>query len=214
MDDPDSWRSTGLGFASSTAAAQFAGQPLDRALEGHLARDMQGAGASDYGSDSGSSSSSDDDGDSDGTDSSSGSDSKDGSDEDAAPSSSGLAASEPVVIDAAGRQQRWHDLSPQQRFPVQTRHEVTPPPAAGSSSRGAIKHNQRGQPSSRELLVESISTSLLLSNRQGCQPEFQSEALSAAVAAATTAAAVLAKLQVAQYAGVCVCVPAASLRAG
>jgi hypothetical protein len=184
------------GFASTTAAAQFAGQDLDHALEGHLAGDMQGAGASD--SDSSSSDSESD------SDSSSGSDSEEGSNETKQLGSSSLAASGPVVVDAAGRQQRWQDLSLQQRFPVQARHEIMPlhashAAAAGSSSR-AVKHKQRGQPTSRELLLEDISTSLLLSNREGSQPEYQSEALSAAVAAATSAAASSARMQVAQYA--------------
>jgi tripartite-type tricarboxylate transporter receptor subunit TctC len=62
------------------------------------------------------------------------------------------------------------------------------------------KHKQRSQPTSRELLLQDISASLLLSNREGSQPEYQSDALAAAVAAATTAAASLARMQVAQYA--------------
>lgn len=196
--DPDSWRPTGLGyhhgFASTTAAAQFARQDLDHALEGHLADDMQGAGASDPDS-----SSTDSD-----SDSSSGSDSEEGSDGDPKLGGSSLAVSGPVVVDAAGRQQRWQDLSLQQRFPVQARHDIMPPhvphaAAAGSSSR-AVKHMQRGQPTSREILLQDISASLLLSNREGSQPEYQSDALSAAVAAATTAAASSARMQVAQYA--------------
>jgi hypothetical protein len=202
LEDPDDWRPTGLGyhpqhgFDSATAAAQFADTSLDHSLEGNLAQDMH----RDESDDSSSSSSSDGSDSDSGTDSGSGSDSDEEADEGLAGHS--FAASEPVVVDASGRQQRWHDLSLEQRFPVQARQPHASPSAAAGSSGSARGSKQKQRPPSgmRDALVKNVSTSMLLANRQGSVPEFQSEGVSAAVAAATAAATEAAKQQVAQYA--------------
>lgn len=212
-EDPDSWRPTGLGyhpqhgFASASAAAQFADTSLDHMLQGNFARDMQGA--VDYDStDSGSGfDSSGSDSDDDSTTSSSGSSNSDGEGDEEGFAGSGFGGSEPVVVDATGRQQRWHDLSLEQLFPVQSRQGLSSQAAAaagggggGSSARGSKQKQRPPSGSMRDALAQNISTSMLLSNRQGSIPEFHSEGLAAAVAAATSAAAELAKQQVAQYA--------------
>jgi hypothetical protein len=200
--DPDDWRPTGLGyhpqhgFVTATGAAQFAHTSLDHMLEGNLAQDMHKDD-----SDNGSSSSSS----SDGSDSDSGIGSSDSgavADERLAGTSS-EAASGPVVVEASGRQQRWHDLSLEQRFPVQSRQpQASPSAAAGSSgsARGSKQTQRRPSGSMRDALAQSVSTAMLLANRQGSVPEFQSEGVSAAVAAATAAATEAAKQLVAQYA--------------
>jgi hypothetical protein len=204
-DDPDSWRPSGLGyhpvhgFTSATAAAQFADTSLDHVLEGDLAYDMQQDDTSGSSSSSSSSTSSDD---SLSTDSDAGS--SDSEDDEGTAGHAGLSfdPSLPVVVDASGKpQQHWHDLSLQERYPVQARHEQTPrSPAVGGSSSKHSRQRQQRQPSTRDVLIDNISTSMLLANRTGSVPDFQSDDLTAAVAAATSAAADVARQQVAQYA--------------
>lgn len=209
-DDPDSWRPTGLGYHSTAAAtaAQFAGTSLDDMLEGDLAADMQQAWSDgDDDSTSNSSTSSDDDSTSDTGSESDDSGSGAGA-ADPADTTTTTTRSQPVVVDASGRQQSWHALSLEQRFPVQARQQQSPSAAGGASSSGRRnngnrKQGQAQQPhssSTRAALAERVSADMLLSNRQGFVPGFESDALAAAVDAATAAAATLAKQQVAQYA--------------
>jgi hypothetical protein len=198
--DPDDWRPTGLGyhlqhgFVTATGAAQFADTSLDHMLEGNLAQDMHKDD-----SDNGNSSSSS----SDGSDSGIGSSDSGAVADERLAGRSSEAAFGPVVVEASGRQQRWHDLSLEQRFPVQSRHpQASPSAAAGSSgsARGSKQTQRRPSGSMRDALAQSVSTAMLLANRQGSVPEFQSEGVSAAVAAATAAATEAAKQLVAQYA--------------
>jgi hypothetical protein len=144
-------------------------------------------------------------GDSSSADSDTGSDSDSEADNDTAGHAGlGFDTSLPVVVDASGKpRQHWHELSLQERYPVQARHEQTPrSPAVDGSSGGSKSSRQRQQrgPRPRDVLIDNISTSMLLANRTGSMPEFQSDDITAAVAAATTAAADVAKQQVAQYA--------------